>query len=87
MCFDSVFHVKQKSDYLEHTGIDFAPKRIAFLGVSMVAQQVKNLTNITEGVGSISGLARWLPQAAFWIWDPTLLWLWYRLPAAAPVHP
>lgn len=31
MWFDSLFHIKQKSDYLEHRCIDFAPNQIAFL--------------------------------------------------------
>lgn len=30
MCFDSVFHVRQKAAYLKHTGIDLAPDTIAF---------------------------------------------------------
>ena len=38
-------------------------------GVSVVAQQIKNLTSICEDVGSIPGLPQWikdlaLPQAA-----------------------
>ena len=30
------------------------------LGVPVVAQQVKNLTNIREDVGLVSGLAQWV---------------------------
>lgn len=31
MCFDSRVHIQQKSDYLEHRRVDFAPNQPAFL--------------------------------------------------------
>ena len=43
-----------------------------------MVQRVKNLTSIREDTGSVLGLAQWVEDLA-------LLWLWCRLPAAAPV--
>ena len=45
-------------------------------GVYIVAQQVKNPTNIHEDVGLIPGFAQQVK-------NPTLPWLWYR--PAAPI--
>ena len=45
-----------------------------------MARQVTNPTSIHLDGGSITGLAQWVK-------DSTLLWLWHRPAAAAPIQP
>ena len=56
------------------------PPQWVYLGVPIVAQQVRNLTSIHEDLGSIPGLSRWVK-------DPALLWLWFRPAVVALIRP
>ena len=49
-------------------------------GVSVVVQQVMNLTSIHEDMGLIPGLTQWVQ-------NPALLWLWCRRAAVARIRP
>ena len=61
-----------------------------------MAQQVGNLSNIQEDEGLIPGLAQWVKGSSVAVscgvggrrgLDPTLLWLWHRPVAMAPIRP
>ena len=60
-----------------------------------MAQWLTNLTRNNEVVGLIPGLAQWVRDPTCReLWyrlqcglDPTLLWLWHRLAATAPIRP
>ena len=62
-----------------------------------MAQWLSNPTRNHDIVGSIPGLARWVEQGSSVAvscgvgyrlsWDPSLLWLWRRPVATAPIGP
>ena len=66
------------------------------LGVPIVAQWLTNPTRNHEVVGSIPGLTQWVKGSGVAMScgvgcrrgsDPTLLWLWCRPVATAPIRP
>ena len=56
-------------------------------GVPIMAQQLTNLTNIHEDVGSTSSIAVSCGLSRRCGLDPELLWLWHRPAATAPIQP
>ena len=65
------------------------------MGVPVVAQWLTNPTRNHEVAGSIPALVQWVNNPALPVScgvgrrhssDPTLLWLWHRLAATAPIR-
>ena len=54
------------ASYIKEHSIMFSSKglKFCFSGVPVMAQWVKNLTDIHEDVGSVPGLTRWIKDAA-----------------------
>ena len=76
------------------TGSLLSPHPKNGLGVPIVAQQVKNLTNIQEKAGLIPGPTQQVKESCVAkscgvghrsSLDLVLLWLWGRAAAAAPI--
>ena len=81
--------------YGEHQkdkGLVFTLKEVGILRVPIVAQWVMNPTSTHKDLGLIPGLTQWVKDLAMSSGVghrcssyPELLWLWCRLPAAAPI--
>ena len=65
---------------LFYTGFIAPLLRLSYFQSSCCGAAEKNLTRNHEVAGSIAGLAQWVK-------DPTLLWLWRRPAAVAPIGP